>query len=140
MCRIAASTTLCLAVSLSNCDSYVSGKVYALYYSYISIVTLECTDACATQPCANGGTCTRTNTKDGFKCACAAGYGGKRCDTRKDRLMNIFVYSVLACCSRNSFADYRNTAIGSEQVDVSKWNVYYGTIPIIVIFVNVSKC
>jgi hypothetical protein len=34
---------------------------------------------CAEAPCRNGATC--SNVTDDFKCTCAAGYAGKRCET-----------------------------------------------------------
>jgi hypothetical protein len=42
--------------------------------------TVEETDACATDPCKNGATCTGA-AGGGYTCACAAGYSGDLCDT-----------------------------------------------------------
>ncbi len=37
-------------------------------------------DACASQPCMNGGTCMKDN--GGFRCVCPPGYSGSQCEIR----------------------------------------------------------
>jgi hypothetical protein len=98
VCDIAATTSDCLAKSLTGCDSFVRDKAYDLYNDYTSDVTYQCTDACAVKPCANGGTCTRTYKDDGFECACTTGYGGKRCDTPT----NCDSYAIEVCINSAS--------------------------------------
>jgi hypothetical protein len=47
----------------------------------ISVILFFLQDTpCAEAPCRNGATC--SNDGDDFKCTCAAGYAGKRCETR----------------------------------------------------------
>ena len=41
--------------------------------------TTESSDACISDPCAHGGTCS-VKTDGGFKCLCATGYRGKTCE------------------------------------------------------------
>ena len=68
------SCLLCSSVKLSTTCSHLSVPTYNSHFIYYYLVS-----PCAIAPCMNGGIC--ENVGKGYKCTCAPGYHGDKCQS-----------------------------------------------------------
>ena len=56
---------------------------------------------CASNPCLNGGQC--VDEVDSFRCQCASGFNGKRCEVEKNECSSNPCYGKATCVDKVLF-------------------------------------